>query len=347
MRDLNIPNPHQLGNDRGRGNLLGIEPYMVPQDYASAESFYNKLNGYLLVAQREKWLSEKTIVVFPEHIGSWLVLAGENEKIFKSSTFSAAERTMVLHHRWDFILNFLAAKETGRAEAAFFRMKVEQMAGIYNDVFSQLAKEYVVTIVAGSITIPAPQISNRGLILPKGPLYNTSIVYGPNGNPYPHPILKVFPTSMELTFISHASENDLPAFDTPVGRLGVLICADSWFPQVYVPLKEKQIDLLVVPSFGGFATHTWNDPWPGYDGWQTPSDVDRNDPEKITEGQAWNKYAMAGRIRSSGAKYGINVFLRGKLWDQNSGGWPATLVRDEEVFVEEQTDKAAILNLWI
>jgi len=347
MNDLNIPNLHQLGSDRGHGNLLGIEPFMIPQDYISAESFYKKLTSYLLAAQREKWLNEKTIVVFPEYIGSWLVLTGENEKVFQAATFSSAERTMVLHHLWDFIRNFLVAKETGKAEAAFFRMKADQMAAIYHDVFSRLAKEYAVTIVAGSIILPAPKISNRQLILSNGPLYNTSIVYQPDGTPYPHVILKVFPTSMELTFLSHAFANEIPSFDTPAGRLGVLICADSWFPQAYIPLKEKDIDLLAVPSFGGFATHTWNDPWHGHDGWPIPSDVDRNDVKKLTEGQAWKKYALAGRISSSGAKYGINVFLRGKLWDQDSGGWPATLIRGDEVFVEERTKKAAILNLWI
>ena len=122
LDNLSIPNIHQLGSDRGRGNLLGIEPYMVPQDYASKDSFFNKLNSYLLAAQREKWLNEKTIIVFPEYVGSWLVLAEEGEKIFQVSTFNAAERTMVLSHPLRFIANWLAAREKGRAEAAFFRM---------------------------------------------------------------------------------------------------------------------------------------------------------------------------------------------------------------------------------
>lgn len=347
LDNLSIPNIHQLGSDRGRGNLLGIEPYMVPQDYASKDSFFNKLNSYLLAAQREKWLNEKTIIVFPEYVGSWLVLAEEGEKIFQVSTFNAAERTMVLSHPLRFIANWLAAREKGRAEAAFFRMKANQMAKIYQDVFSQLAREYAVTIIAGSIVLPALQTSGGRLILTDGPLHNTSVVYQPDGKPYPRPISKVFPTAQELPFISPAQVNDLPSFDTPAGRLGVLVCADSWFPQAYGPLKEQGIDLLAVPSFGAFATHTWNQPWLGYDGWPAPTDVDLNDITELTEGQAWNKYSLAGRIQSSGATYGMNVFLRGKLWDQDSGGWPATLVRDGDIFVEEQTQKAAILNLWL
>ena len=347
LDSLSLPKIHQLGSDRGCGNLLGIEPYMIPQDYVSKESFFNKLNSYLLAAQREKLLNEKTIVVFPEYIGTWLVLAGEGEKIFQVATFDAAERTMVLSNPVRFMAHWLVSREKGKAEAAFFRMKANQMAEIYQDVFSQLAQEYTVTIVAGSIILPALQISSRQLILTDGPLHNTSVVYQPDGRPYPRPISKVFPTVEELPFISPAPVNKIPSFDTPAGRLGVLVCADSWFPQAYAPLKEQSINLLTVPSFGAFATYTWNDPWLGYNGWPAPTDVDLKDIQKLTEGQAWNKYSLAGRIHSSGAPYGMNVFLRGQFWDRDSGGWPATLVRDGDVFVEEQTRKAAVLSLWL
>lgn len=347
MNDLLFPNLHQLGSDRGRGNLLGIEPYMVPQDYASKDSFFNKLNGYLLAAQREKYLNDKTIVVFPEYIGTWLVLAGESEKIFQAASLESAQRAMVLGHLLKFFAYLLRSKERGKAEAAFFRMKAHQMAEIYQDSFSQLARDYSVTIIAGSIVLPAPQISGRELILNDGSLHNVSVVYQPDGTPRQSLIHKAFPTARELPFIAPASANDIPSFDTPIGHLGVLICADSWYPQAYGALKEQGIDLLAVPSSDLFGMQIWNRPWRGYDGWRPPMDVDINDIERITEAQAWNKYALAGRIKSSGARYGINVFLRGKLWDQDLGGWPATLVRGDEVFVEEQTQKAAVLSLWL
>lgn len=347
MDDPSVPNLHQLGINQGRGNLLGIEPYMVPQDYASQESFFKKLNGYLLAAQREQWLNEKTIVVFPEYIGSWLVVAGVSEKVFQSATLQTTERALVFQHPLKFISYFFKSKEKGRAEAAFFRMKAQDMARIYHNVFSQLARDHHVTIIAGSIVLPAPQISRRQLIPTNGPLRNLSVIYRPNGEPDPRLLCKVFPTAKELSFTTPASANNLSSFDTPAGCLGVLICADSWYPEAYVPLKEHGVDLLAVPSYDVDGTHKWNQPWLGYDGWQTPADVDVNDIQKITEAQAWNKYSLAGRIRSSGARRGMNVFLRGKLWDQDLGGWPATLVRDDDVFVEEQTQNAAILSLWL
>lgn len=345
--DLARPNLHQLGQPRGCGNLLGIAPYMIPQDYASQESFFNKLDAYLQIAQREQWLNEKTIVLFPEYLGTWLGFANESEKIFQASTLNTAERVMVFRHPLKFSAYFLRSTEKGRAEAAFFRIKARQMAAIYHTVFSQLARDYAITLIAGSTVLPAPQILNGELIPNEGPLRNVSIVYQPDGVPHPHLICKAFPTSTELRFTAPASAKDLPSFETPAGRLGVMICADSWYPQAYAAMKEQGIELLAVPSFDILGSEYLNRPWPGYDGWSAPADVDGRDIKKITEAQAWEKYSLAGRIPSSGAKYGMNIFLRGQLWDQDLGGKPATLVKENEVFVEEPTQQAAILNLWL
>jgi predicted amidohydrolase len=292
-------------------------------------------------------LNEKTIVLFPENIGTWLILINESRRIFEAPTLATAQRRFALRHLLAFGIHFLKATEKGRAEAAIFRLKAAQMAESYHDVFSQLGRQYSVTIVAGSIILPAPQISDGRLILSHGPLRNVSVVCRPNGTLHSRPIYKAFSTARELPFVPPAPVSDIPSFDTPAGRLGVLICADSWFPQSYARLNEQGIDMIAVPSYESLATRSWNRPWLGYDGWQAPADVDVNDIKNITEGQAWGKYSLAGRIQSSGARYGMNIFLRGKLWDQDLGGKPATLVRDHEVFVEELTQQAAILNLWL
>lgn len=345
--ELTQPNLHQFGKPQQHGNLLGIAPYMVSQDYVSRESFFNKLDAYLLIAQRERWLNEKTIVLFPEHIGTWLAFANENKRIFQASTLETAERLMVLHHPLNFINYSLKSTEKARAEASFFRMKARQMAAMYHDVFSRLARNYAITLIAGSIVLPAPHLTGEGLIPTDGPLRNVSIIYRHDGTPYPNLVYKVFPTLRELDFIAPAAATNIPTFETPTGRLGVLICADSWFPEAYISMNEQEIDILAVPSFDALGMEYWREPWAGYDGWPPPVDVDTNDIKRITEGQAWEKYALAGRFQSSGARYGMNVFLRGKLWDQELGGKSATIIRGNEVFVEELTQKAAMLNLWL
>ena len=347
LNDLALPVLHRLGNARDRGNLLGIEPYMIPQDYASRESFFEKLNAYLLIAQCNGWLNEKTIVLFPEYIGTWLILTNESRRTFEAPTLATAELRVILSHLLKFGINFFKSTERGRAEAALFRMKAFQMAEVYQAVFAQLARQYSVTIIAGSIVLPEPRISGQNLIVNHGVLRNVSIVYKPDGKLYSYPIYKAFPTSTELSFVAPASVKEIPSFETPAGRLGVLICADSWMPQAYARLNEQGIEMLAVLSYEVLERQSWNQPWPGYDGWQAPADVDIRDIKNITEGQAWQKYSLGGRIRTSGAKYGMNIFLRGKFWDQDFGGNPATLVRDHEIFVEEITQQAAMLNLWL
>src|SRR5574338_209434 len=96
MDHLVVPNTYQFGSDLGRGNLLGVEPYMTQRDFASKEAFFSKLKSYLSTAQRQNWLNEKTVVIFPEYIGSWLALAGEDEKIVHAPSIKSAERAMIL-----------------------------------------------------------------------------------------------------------------------------------------------------------------------------------------------------------------------------------------------------------
>jgi predicted amidohydrolase len=347
LSELTQPNLYQFGKPQKYGNLLGIAPYMVSQDYASRESFFNKLDFYLHIAECEHWLNEKTIVLFPEHIGTWLAFANENKRILDASTLEAAERIMVLRHPWKVSTYFLKSTEKGRVEAAFFRMQARQMLIIYQDVFSQLARNYAITVIAGSTILPEHHVMDEALIATDGPLRNVSILYQPDGTPYPNLVYKVFPTARELDFIAPAAATDIPTFETPAGRLGVLICADAWYPEAYASLKEQGVEVLAVPSFDVLGMEYWRQLWAGYDGWQPPADVDTNDIKKITEGQAWEKYSLAGRFQRSGAKYGMNIFLRGKLWDQDLGGKPTTIIRQNEVFVEELTQKAAMFNLWL
>ena len=65
-----------------------------------------------------------------------------------------------------------------------------------------------------------------------------------------------------------------------------------------------------------------------------------------TEGEAWRKYALAGRLAQSGARHGLNVFLRGSLWDMKADSGTAIAVREGEVR-EAGRAGGALLNLWL
>jgi predicted amidohydrolase len=334
----------EVGQNNGRGNLLGIQPYMTPHDYRSAETFHARLDSYLATAAARGWINQRTIVVWPEQIGTWLVAAGEKEGVYTAQTLSNALRSLVLRQPLPFLKRLLWAGEKDRVAAALFRLKATQMVQIYQQVFADLSRNYAVTTVAGSIFLPRAQVADGRLVLGEGPLYNMAAVFGPNGTLFTPLVRKIYPVLMENPFISAALPQELPIFDTPVGRLGVLICADSWYPEPYARLKELGVELLAVPSFIA-GNDLWDLPWGGYDGAAAPDNVVLTDVGQLCEADAWRKYALRGRLAASGARCGVNVFLRGSLWDLGSCG-RSLAVCDAQV-TEAESDGAALMNVWL
>ena len=60
------------GQPGERGNLLAVQPELFTPDYQSAERLQLKFHAYLENARRQGLLNERTVVVFPEHVGTWL-----------------------------------------------------------------------------------------------------------------------------------------------------------------------------------------------------------------------------------------------------------------------------------
>jgi len=335
----------EYGTDTQCGNLLGIQPFMVSEDYVSGEAFYAKLSGYLDVASQMGWLNEKTIVVLPEYIGTWLVVVGENQRVHRAASIARAMQALVLGNPFSFIKTLPSAEADDVVKYALFRMKAAQMAEVYHHVFSRLAQKYAVTAVAGSILLPSPGVSDGRLTIGDGPLYNVSVVYDPGGSAHESVVRKAFPIEAEQPFTAQAPVAELPVFDTPAGKLGVLICADSWYPSSYEILKAQQADFVAVPSYLS-PSGSWGEHWRGYNGALAPGDVDARDVNRLTEGQAWLKYALAGRLADAGIKHGINVFLRGDLWDLGSDGH-TVVVKGGAVMEANHVTGAAIINLWL
>lgn len=333
------------GHGSGRGNIVAIQPYVTPQDYASRASFVFKTRGYLGAAKKQGWLTPKTIVVFPEYYGAWLVVAGEKRGVYTSPTADGAMKLMAASSPVSFARALSAAKGSDRLKDALFRMKANRMADIYDSTFSMLALKYHVTIVAGTIILPSPKVENGRLAIGDGPLRSVSAVYSPNGG-IAGLVVKSFPTKEEQPFVAAGRVDDIPVFDTPASKLGVLVCADSWFPQAYDVLKRKKASMVVVPSYGIGDDAVLKRTWRGYSGFANPPDVSRNDPGRITEWQASMKYALAGRLPASGIANGMAVCLRGRLWDLGTHGTTA-VVRKGKVEVAPFVDGAALVSLWL
>ena len=325
--------------------LIGIQPYMEVQDYFYKATFKEKLSNYLHEAKNQGVLSKQSVVIFPEYVGTWLVLEGEKRAISKEKTLTDAMTLMVLSNFFEFgIFYFQHHGEKDKAAAALFRMKSRKMAKSYYLTFSELAKEFKTTLVAGSIILPEPRVVNGELeIDPRGKLYNASFVFGSDGKIIGKPILKTFPIESEQDFLTSASAEELPMFELPIGKTSVLICADSWFPSAYENARKNQAELILVPSYCT-GEGTMAKLWQGYSGQEEPAGTDLSDIGNITEQAAWEKYALPGQIKKSGASYGMNVFLRGKLWDLGTDGQPFVIAKGELVKISP-AEKAGIWAL--
>lgn len=76
-------------------------------------------------------------------------------------------------------------------------------------------------------------------------LYNAAVVVGPTG--WLGTYRKLHLWGEEHLFFE-AGDKGLPLFHTPWGRLGVVICYDGWFPEVYRLLAMQGADVVAMPT---------------------------------------------------------------------------------------------------
>ena len=333
-----------FGNARNVA-LVGIQPYVEPRGTMLWRTLLHEVcNGYMAAAEEKGWLGDKTVVVFPEYVGTWLCSGREARCAQGPNGALAALSTVALSNLPQIARRLPFSPADDALRYSLFRMKAKKMAATYHSVFSALACRYAVTIVAGSIPLPAPEVRERRLVVNSGPLYNVSVVYRPNGRPHDQIVRKVHPVPEESAFVTPGNEADLPVFETPAGRLGVLVCADAWFPGPYSVLRQQGAEIIAVPSYA-FGDNHWGEPWGGYQA-NAPTPGDAAVTGELTAGQAWLKYALPGRIGAAGAHAGVNVFLRGWLWDLGSDGH-TIMVRRGKVFEGAHVEGAAITNMWL
>lgn len=339
--DLHLSQPLERATS-ATPHLVAIQPWMRTADYRSAATLEHRLAGYFEAAAEAGLLTPGSVVVLPEHVGTWLVAADAPAASLSAGSTTGAMTHLILANPLPFAVSLARSGEADRLAAAVFRMRAGRMARDYQRVFGGLAERFGVTVVGGSIVLPEPLVIDGQLRAGRGDLFNVSAVFHPDGRIDSQLVRKVHPIPDEAGFTAAARAADLPVFDTPAGRLGVLICADSWHPDVYAVLDEAGTDIIAVPAFLQ-PSGVWDQPWGGYTtGW--PEDVDRTGMSRHTEGEAWQSYSLAHRLFSTEARWGATAFLRGELWDLGSDG-ANILVAGDTSWIAGQLDGASISAL--
>jgi hypothetical protein len=330
----------QIEGKPQKGFLIGFEPFLIKDDYQTEDTFYRILKAYFDYAKKEEVIAvERTIVVMPEYIGTWLVASGEKFSLFEKHTISEAMEELVLNHLGRFLWVFLFEQghATDRLKETLFRMKAFQMAEAYQNVFSRLAKEYRVDIVAGSIVLPEPKVVEGKITITDGPLQNVSFYFHSDGSVDPQITRKVFLIEEEKEFLAEKKSFENPVFNTPLGILNTMICADSWYPEAYQKALENSAEIIAIPSLVS-PPEAWDQKWMGYNGQDTPKDVSVSDVKHITEWQAWKKYSVIGRASKYKIATAMNVFFRGRIWDINASGSAFILRQGKQVNVMRKKD---------
>ena len=343
LSDLRIKLAVDQGTPADRGNLLGIQPELFPTDYQSPARLRRKLAAYLQQAQDQGLLNDKTVVVLPEHVGTWLMISGEKDELYQAPTLAEAMNWLAASNPLLFARAWLSAKGKDRLDDAHLRMKSRTMAKDYQTLFGGLAKEFHVTLVAGSIVLPEPSIRDGQLKPGSGALYNSSVVFGRDGAPLGQPQRQLHPVFSQRDVIQ-ANEKTINVVDTPAGRLGVLIGSDSWYPDNYRKLDEQGAQLIAVPA-QVLGQGAWDQPWRGYKSSSTPSSVSLK-PGEVSEGQAWHRLTLTAQPPSSHAVAGMSVFLRGQFWDK-SGAGQSFLNSNGQQFADGDARGARMLNIWL
>ena len=120
---------------------------------------------------------------------------------------------------------------------------LENAVDLASDGLAQVraaASEANVTVIMG--------INERDGTVGRTTLYNSAVVIGPDGEVLNHH-RKLMPTNPERMVWGFGDASGLRAIDTPVGRVGTLLCWENYMPLARFALYAQGIDIHIAPTY--------------------------------------------------------------------------------------------------
>ena len=135
---------------------------------------------------------------------------------------------------------FLAGWADPRAKAAFAQLAREsvEIPGPAADRLGEIARDHEVWLVTG--------VNERDPERP-GTLYNTLLYHAPDGRLAVHH-RKLVPTNHERLIWGQGDGGGLRAHETPLGRIGGLICWENYMPLARFALYESGVEIYIAPT---------------------------------------------------------------------------------------------------
>lgn len=171
----------QLGGPADwHGNLLSLNPALFPSDYSSPARLAHKLDSALLHARDNGLLNRQTVVVLPAQIGTWLLLSNEKPQVYAARSLREARPLLALNNPLKLLRSWWFS-ESASLDELLLRMKAQQAADDYLELFAQLARKHALTLHAGSITLPEPQLIDGRIVTGHGELHDFSLSFAADG----------------------------------------------------------------------------------------------------------------------------------------------------------------------
>ncbi len=303
----------QFGDESGSvSNVIGFEPILSPQDFASADHLIAKLSLYFDAAGDNSLIKENTVVLMPGHIGTALLASGQKSRVYNASSINAALPILISYNLVDFTKNYFVFDAPEKMYASVVRSQSRQAAAVLQDVFSSLARRYKTTIIAGSGLMMTPGIYPDGLTYGHGPIFHTSFVFGPDGKPMIDAVRQVGPSTDEMLVAKKSLAEFLPTFKLGPMQFGVAIGADASRDDVKSAYKAAGASILLSPQFHqhSFSTST----------------------------------AMANAQEFD---WGMAVSMKGQGWGFSPSSRASIIVDGDVIGIENADTDGRIYNLWI
>lgn len=243
LSDLRTLPIESRGRASTEGNVLGIETRLQPADFQSAERLQLKFRTYLQQAAEAGMLSERTVVVLPEHVGTGLFALGEKPEVQQARTLRDAMQWMALSNPGSYLRALTGNQGDDRRTGAVLRLKARHMAEQYQKIFGSLAREFGVTLVAGSIVLPEPFLENDQLKVGDGPLRQVSLTFDGRGKPLGALQYKQALSRYERRYSVAPIPEPRRLIETPAGSMAVLLGCDA-----YLERPPAEAKLVAIPG---------------------------------------------------------------------------------------------------
>ena len=288
-----------------RGNLVAVQVRASLEDYASGEAFRRRMAGLMEKVAGEVDLSLPTIVCFPETIGLWLSFVPEvYDQIEECTTIRQALVRGIPRNLGRFLGACWRYRTVG-VRTIFLETALEAEA-TYVQTFSELARQYGCYLQAGTLYVPPIEDEPvKGRHMLSRQVYNTAYLFGPNGLCLQRVPKRNLAPPLERQFGFAAGDKvDLRPIDTPLGRLGILICYDGFHQTLVEQYDSLGVRIILNPSH---SDRNWEQP-AGFN-------------DAITVGEAWERHGLSPMIQGRlNIRYAVVAMMAGRVLDLEGQG---------------------------